>query len=149
MVNQEFGDEIWMRSEPPEKRIVAPAKGDKSKELGVFCIGLGVILAALMIYAAMLGPSPAINNPPPIGLVVLTLIPSLVLMGAGVFVYFDRSKWSVKLASAIVTLAFVGQALLSWNVINWIFSAVCLYLVWRTAEQASQQLDRRSRITEH
>jgi hypothetical protein len=153
MTGEIFGDEIWMRPEAEKKRVVASEKavrqvtGDKTKELGVFTIGLGIINAALFIAASVILQSPGADLSKFVTFAVVVLTPSLILVLTGAYVLFGRTKLSVNLAKSIVTLAFFGQALLIWNPINWLFSARCLYLVWRTAGQATQQLNRSRQIT--
>jgi hypothetical protein len=152
MPDAEFDDEIWMRVDDPSQRAWAAEKAridamrNMTMELGVFSVGLGIVIAALLIFGVMISQSPR-GDISPLGLAIL-LVPSLLLVLAGTHVLVMRSKLSVKLAKWIVALAFVGQALCTWNPINWIFSAVCLYLVWRTANRAIQQLDRSNPITQ-
>ena len=145
MANEEFGSEIWMHPEPAENRVVASDRspiGDKTRELGVFAIGLGIIIASLLSFALFLMPTliriPATDLSPP--KLAVTFAPSLFLVLAGIYVLLSRTTLSVDVAASIVTIAFVGQSLLTMNPLAWIFSAVCLYLIWRTARQAKQQL---------
>jgi hypothetical protein len=150
MSNDEFDGDVWMRTEGSEKRAARDAEKaakdalrDKTKELGVFTIGLGIIVAALFTFAAFVLPSPSGQISPSRFAVVLA--PSLVFVLTGLYVLLIRTELSVDLARWIVTIAFAGQALLSFHLVNLIFSAVCLYLVWRTAGQAIQQLGERRR----
>jgi hypothetical protein len=146
MANEEFGNEIWMRSEGTKPSVASDAAraavGDKTTELGVFAIGLGIIVASLLSFALFLMPTliriPATDFSLPT--LAVTFAPSLSLVLAGIHVLLSRTTLSVDLAASIVTIAFVGQSLLTMNPFTWIFAAVCLYLIWRTARQAKQQL---------
>ncbi len=145
MADEELGKEIWFASEADERRVgssnESPAqfKGDKTKELGIFAIGLGVIIALLSIFAAVvLQPSGATVS---VSRLAVVLSPSLVFVLAGIAVLLIRSSLSVDVARWVVTLAFLGQALLTMNLFNWAFSIVCVCLVWRTANQAIEQLN--------
>jgi hypothetical protein len=151
MTDEQLGDDVWMRregdkqraAEKAAKKAARDALRDMTTELGVFVIGLGIIIAALMIFAAMIFQSPGADFSPS-GLAVL-LTPSLVMVIAGTCVLLSRTKLSVRLATWIVALAFVVQSILSMNPINWILSAACLFLIWRTAGGAIRQIeDRRS-----
>jgi hypothetical protein len=90
MADEEIGDEIWTRSEPAEKRVVAsdrPALRDKTKELGVFTTGLGIIIAAILILIAMT----SLATFQPLKFSIL-LTPSLLLVVAGICVLVSRSE---------------------------------------------------------
>jgi hypothetical protein len=92
MADEEIGDEIWTRSEPAEKRVVAsdrPALRDKTKELGVFTTGLGIIIAAILILIAMT----SLATFQPLKFSIL-LTPSLLLVVAGICVLVSRSERS-------------------------------------------------------
>jgi hypothetical protein len=66
--------------------------------------------------------------------------PSLILVVAGLYALLSGTSLSVQLATCIVTLAVVAQALFSMDPLWMILSVGCVYLVWRTARQAKQQL---------
>lgn len=119
---------------------------DKTRELGVFTIGIGIIFGALTVYVAMISQSPSGNATA--FAVVVGLIPSSIFVLAGIYLLVIRSKMSVKFTKWIVTLAFVADALLSLNPIKWVVSAACLYLVWKTAGQAIEQLNRGGEVAE-
>jgi hypothetical protein len=145
MANEEVGHEIRMRTEAAEKQVVASDRtpmGGKTRELGVFAIGLGIIIASLHSFVLFFMPTlfrfPAADLSPPN--LAFTFAPSLFLVLAGIYVLLSRTPLSVDVAASIVTIAFVGQSLLTMNPLAWIFSAVCLYLIWRTARQAKKQL---------
>jgi hypothetical protein len=131
--------DVWMQPEGDNsvKFISAPPTGDKTKELGVFTIGLGIIVASVLILFFLVVPTPSQSSP---FRGAVAFAPSLSFVLAGIYVLFSRTTLSVDVAASIVTIGFVGQALLIPHPVVWIFSAVCLYLIWRTAGQAKQQL---------
>lgn len=119
-----------------DKNVKAP-EGDKTKELGVFSIGLGIIVAFVVILFYLV--VPRISHFSPFR-VALAFAPSLSFVLAGMYALFSRTTLSVDVAATIVTIGFVAEALLIPHPVGWIFSAVCLYLIWRTARQAKKQL---------
>jgi hypothetical protein len=104
----------------------------------VFTIGIGLIFATLAAYVVMISQSP--TQAAVAVALIFGLIPSAILVLSGVCVLVLRRPLAVRLTAGVVTLAFIADALLSFNPIKLIVSAACLYLVWRTAGQAIAQL---------
>jgi hypothetical protein len=111
---------------------------NKTLELAVFTIGLGLIASALIIYTQMISPYQGSLLP-----IVIASVPGSILILAGLCLFFVRRKVAVQVVAWIVTVAFVADALLTLNPIKWIISAFCLYLIWRTAGQAIRQIEAR------
>jgi hypothetical protein len=135
----DWGNDVWMRPERDNsaKAVRAPPTGDKTRDLGVFAIGLGIISASLLIFVLFFMPPAPDLSPPKLA---VAFSPSLFLVLVGIYVLLSRTTLSVDLAAVIVTIGFVAQALLVMSLVWWIFSAVCVYAIWRTAGQAKQQL---------
>jgi hypothetical protein len=118
---------------------------DKRRELGVFTIGIAIIFGGLAVYVAMI--SDGRGQQAPLAIAIL-LIPSLVLVLAGICVLVMRSALAVRMTAVIVTLTFLADAVMSLNPIKWLVSAACLYLVWKTARQAIAQLQGGGNVTQ-
>ncbi len=112
---------------------------DKTRELGVFTIGIGLIFAALTAYVVITSQEPR-QTVVAVALIV-GMIPSAILILAGLCALVLRTPLAVRLTAGVVTLAFIADAILNLNPIRLIVSAACLYLVWRTAGQAIAQLN--------
>lgn len=113
---------------------------NKSRELGVFTVGIGIIFSAIVLYGLFI--TPLRGQEGVILKFVPFLIPGAILVLAGVCLLAIPSKTTVKVATGIVTFAFVADALLVFNPIKWIISAACVYLVWKTARQSLEQIAR-------
>lgn len=109
-------------------------KRSKVRELGVFAVGLGAILMALTAWIIW-----GVRRPgPPVLLsrAALLLIPGFVMAVSGVLLLVLRSRMCVKMTVAVLTLAFVADALLSFNPVKLLISGGCVYLIWKTGRQA-------------
>jgi hypothetical protein len=120
----------------------ACAMKDKTKELAVFTIGLGIIGALLMVCVILVGSQSVVQEGHVFRMVVMFL-PAMMFISAGAFVLALPSKMTIAIAVAVITVALVVQAILSFNPINWIISFGIAYLVWKTARQATSQIDHR------
>jgi hypothetical protein len=119
------------------------AMENKSKELGIFTIGLGLIGALLTTYVvmALAGPAPAspMHDGAAFRLAIL-MIPSIVFIASGIVVLAFPSRTTIKMVVALLTLALIADALLSFNPIKCLISFGVICLVWKTARQALSQL---------
>ena len=115
---------------------------DKTKELAVFTNGLGIIGALLTLCVILVASQSAVQEGR-VFRMVLMFVPSMMFISAGAFVLAFPSRMTIGIAVAVITVALVGQGILSFNPINWIISFAIAYLVWKTARQAMSQIDHR------
>jgi hypothetical protein len=111
---------------------------NKTKELGVFTIGLGMIGAVLTTYLVAISPEPT-QNGAALRLAIL-MIPSMVFIFAGIWVLAFPCRTTIRVAVGLLTIALIFDALFSFNPVKCVISFGIGYLVWKTARQAMEQL---------
>jgi uncharacterized membrane protein len=111
---------------------------NKSKELGVFTIGLGMIGALLTLYVVL-----AMSGPAQEGAILrlaILMIPSLVFVFAGIWVLAFPCRTTIRVVVGLLIVALIADALFSFNPIKCLISFGVACLVWKTARQAMEQL---------
>ena len=97
-------------------------------------IPLGVLFLVIPLWLTfMMQPA---EERPPVYRTALFLLPGATMALAGTLLLAIRNKYFVRITVVVLTLAFLVDALLSFNPIRWAISGACLYLVWRAGRQA-------------
>ena len=113
-----------------------PAFVGKTKELGIFTIGIGLIFGALILYLDDTPPSRSSNSQ----LIFMMAIPAAFVI-AGVLTLVLRKKPIVILSAALVVIGFTIDLLLAINPVKAVFCGGVALLVISTAKQALREID--------
>jgi hypothetical protein len=109
----------------------------KINELGVFCGGLGCIMAALTLWLMFAEPT---AKHIPLDAVVIAIAPGAVLIVLGALVLLLRNAFSIWLSVVALILGLALESLSAFHVIKLLISAVCIILVVKTTGLALDEV---------
>lgn len=112
-----------------------PIKG-KTKELGIFAIGLGIICGALVLYMNHIFSAGESDNQ----LVVALAIPA-AFIAAGILTLLVRIKPMVIFTTSLIVVGFAIDLLLEFNSIKLLMTSAVIFLVLKTSGQALKEIE--------
>jgi hypothetical protein len=111
----------------------------KVQELGIFAIGIGILLAALLLWLMYAtSPQPGRERSSVFPAVTLSICAICVVLG--VLTLRLKSRLIIQLTVAVLILGFIAELLISFNVIKAIISACVIWLIIKTGREALKEV---------
>lgn len=115
-------------------------KTGKIRELGIFTVGVGIIVAALTLYITfIIGPGPGVAVSP-IAL-VLPLSMSVVYIVLGILTQRSANPTIIQVTMALVTLGFVFDLVVGFHIIKAVITGAVIGLIIKTGLEALKELE--------
>ena len=130
------GDELAALDRHVKKK--RPGKS-KVKELGIFTVGIGILLAILTLWLSlMLQPAP--GQPRSAALVAVPVAISVIYIVLGALTLRFKSRAIIQVTIGLVVLGFLLDLLIGFNVVKAVISGLIIALIVKTGREALDEV---------